>query len=76
MPRVVVADTSCLILFSKINELHILHSVFGPVCVTEEIAIEFGTALPDWVEIVKVKDRKYLDLLMASLDLGEASAIS
>jgi predicted nucleic acid-binding protein len=76
MRSVIIADTSCLILLSKIDELPLLQSVFGAVYVTQEIAAEFGKALPDWVEVVPVKDRKYLELIQASLDVGEASAIA
>ncbi len=76
MSKAIIADTSCLILLSKIEELQILRAVFGSICITEEIAAEFGMALPDWIEIVAVKNRKYMDLIQASLDIGEASAIA
>jgi predicted nucleic acid-binding protein len=42
MHKVVIADTSCLILFSKIELTHILHSLYADVYVTKEVAKEFG----------------------------------
>ncbi|PSL27282.1 hypothetical protein CLV60_108138 [Dyadobacter jiangsuensis] len=45
--EVVIADTSCLILLDKIGELNLLRSIFGRVIVTREIAMEFGSDLPE-----------------------------
>lgn len=39
---VVIADTSCLILLDKIDELDILNALFEEVYITETIAKEFG----------------------------------
>ena len=46
MPKVIIADTSCLILLEKIEELTLLYQLYGQVCITEEIANEFGRNLP------------------------------
>lgn len=35
MPNVIVSDTSCLILLSKIGELELLEKVFGEITITE-----------------------------------------
>jgi predicted nucleic acid-binding protein len=42
---VVIADTSCLILLDKIDELDILNALFEEVYITEAIAKEFGNKL-------------------------------
>jgi len=42
MPDIVIADTSCFIVLSKINELDLLSAVYGDVITTPEIAKEFG----------------------------------
>lgn len=76
MPNIVISDTSCLILFQKINHLEILLNVYQTVLTTPQIASEFNETLPSWIKIVPVKDQKYLDFLSTQLDLGEASAIA
>lgn len=56
MHKIIISDTSCLILLSKINELEILQKVYSKVTITPEISFEFGEHLPPWVEIIPVKD--------------------
>ncbi|MFO7869347.1 MAG: DUF3368 domain-containing protein [Bacteroidales bacterium] len=76
MPKIVISDTSVLILFHKIDELHLLEKVYGELITTPEIVEEFGETLPEWIKIQAVSDTKYLDLLKTQVDLGEASAIA
>ncbi|MCU0370209.1 MAG: DUF3368 domain-containing protein [Bacteroidales bacterium] len=72
----VIADTSCLIALTNINALDILKNLYEEVIVSEEIAIEFGEPLPQWIKVETVKNLKYLQLLENLLDRGEASAIA
>ena len=74
--RVVIADTSCLISLTRIDQLELLNSLYKEVSITKEIALEFGEPLPHWVKVVAVKDAHYLKLLQNQLDLGEASALA
>lgn len=76
MPNIVISDTSCLILFQKINELEILLKVYKTVITTPQIAAEFNETLPSWIKIISVKDQKYLDFLSTQVDIGEASAVA
>jgi len=76
MPRIVISDTSCLIVLHKIGELDLLQKVYGEVTTTPEIAQEFSETLPIWVKIEIVKDKKYQDFLETQVDWGEASAIA
>ena len=48
MQKVIISDTSCLILLDKIGELNLLNKLFGLIIVTQEIAQEFKKELPDW----------------------------
>lgn len=73
---VVIADTSCFILLDKINELDLLHKVFGSVTTTKEIAEEFTRPLPNWVNIKSATNHRYSELLGIEIDKGEASAIA
>lgn len=59
MPKNIVADTSCLILLEKIGELDVLHKLFGRITITETVAEEYGSSLPDWVKVQKLKNEKY-----------------
>lgn len=76
MPRTIISDTSCLIILSKIGELELLEKVYGQITTTVEIAQEFGEKLPDWIEIVHVKDILRQQLLEMQIDKGESSAIA
>ena len=76
MHNIVIADTSCLILFHKIGELDLLRQVYDSVSITPEVAGEFSEEVPDWITIESVKDKKYQEFLTTQVDLGEASAIA
>ncbi|MBS9767563.1 MAG: DUF3368 domain-containing protein [Flavobacteriaceae bacterium] len=76
MRRIIISDTSTLILFHKIEELGILRGVYGQILTTPEVAEEFGEELPNWIEIKLVSDKKYQKLLETQVDYGEASAIA
>ncbi|MDZ7624516.1 MAG: hypothetical protein U5J96_08755 [Ignavibacteriaceae bacterium] len=42
MQKTIIADSSCLILLDKIEELELLKLLFGKVIITSIIAEEFG----------------------------------
>jgi predicted nucleic acid-binding protein len=76
MQKVIISDTSCLILLDKIGELSLLNKLFGKIVITQEIADEFKKELPDWFKIENPTNKTYQKILEASLDRGEASAIA
>lgn len=76
MQKVIVSDTSCLILLEKIGELDLLHKVFGEILITQEVADEYGLNLPDWIFVQNPADKNYQKILETSVDKGEASAIA
>ena len=76
MHRTIISDTSCLIILSNIGELDLLHKVYGSILTTFEIAEEFGEHLPEWIEIVEVKDKIRQQVLELQIDKGESSAIT
>jgi predicted nucleic acid-binding protein len=76
MTKIVISDTSTLIIFRKINNFDLLAKVYGELITTPEIAKEFGENLPKWIIIQSVKDKKYQEFLETQVDLGEASAIA
>lgn len=76
MPKIIISDTSCLIILTNIGELELLHQVYGQIITTPEIAAEYGETLPDWVEIAGVADSYRQRLLELQIDKGESSAIA
>ena len=76
MHKIIISDTSCFIILSKIGELDVLQKTYGKIVTTIEIAIEFGETLPEWVEIATVTDKYRQKLLELQIDKGESSAIA
>lgn len=76
MPKIIISDTSCFIVLTKIEELDLLQKVYGQITTTIDIATEFGETLPEWVEIYSVVDKKRQQLLELRIDRGESSAIA
>lgn len=76
MPKIIISDTSCLIILSKIGELELLYNLYGKIYTTIDIAIEFGETLPDWIEIVTVANKQSQKILELQIDRGESSAIA
>ncbi|HRN37451.1 MAG TPA: DUF3368 domain-containing protein [Flavobacteriales bacterium] len=76
MPKAIIADTSCLIVLSKIGELTLLARIYGQITTTPVIAKEYGEELPDWVTVLEPADPSKQRVLELHLDRGEASAIA
>jgi len=76
MQKIIVSDTSCLILLQKIHQLNLLKELFGKVIITKEVEEEFDGNLPDFFEIQDARDPNYLKILQTFLDKGEASVIA
>ncbi len=76
MHKIVIADTSCLILFSKIGLTHILHSLYADVSVTAEVANEFGEPLPDWINIQAAKPANIALFEGYNIGLGEITSLA
>lgn len=76
MPKVIISDTSCLIILTKIGELDLLRQLYQTVIITPEIQLEYGKQLPDWIKVQQAKDHYKQQLLEMQIDIGEASAIA
>lgn len=76
MPKVIISDTSCLIILTNIRELDLLRQLYKTVIITQDILLEYGDTLPDWIEVRQVKDHYRQQLLEMQIDKGEASAIA
>jgi predicted nucleic acid-binding protein len=47
--KIIISDTSCLIGFTNIGKLEILHDLCREITITPEIAREYGELLPDQI---------------------------
>ncbi|WP_413669551.1 hypothetical protein ACEN9X_06105 [Mucilaginibacter sp. Mucisp86] len=72
----VITDASCLILLDNIQALHILQSVYNHILTTPQVAAEFKKSLPEWIQVMPVKNSQLIDTYSLQVDLGEASAIA
>lgn len=76
MSNLVIAHTSCLIVLTKINHLHLLKELFEEISITQEVEEEFGKILPEWIKVRHINSKNIQKILALNLDLGEASAIA
>lgn len=76
MHKIVIADTSCLIVLTKINELDLLNLLYKNIVTTKEVAKEFDEPLPTWITLNEISDKHVQQLLELQVDAGEASAIA
>lgn len=76
MPKIIISDTSCLIILTNIGELELLHKLYGKITTTLDIATEYGEPLPEWIEIVNAADKSKQQILEIQIDKGESSAIA
>lgn len=70
MPKVIIADTSCLIILSKIGSLDLLRQLYKTVTISPEILQEYGEPLADWIKVKKAKDHSRQQLLEMQIDRG------
>lgn len=75
MQKIIVSDTSCLILFHKIDQFELLQKVFGHIIITETVSKEFKRPIPDWIQVINPTTNLHLGL-HGFLDPGEATSIS
>jgi uncharacterized protein len=84
---IIISDTSPINNLAAINQLHLLHQLYGKVLIPEAVfreltdpsfpvagAIEVQTF--DWVQTCAVNDRTLVGALSDELDIGEAEAIA
>jgi len=74
--KIIIADTSSLILLTKIGRLNLLEYLFGEVLVTNEVAKEYGMELPSFISVKDPENIKNQRELLRILDEGEASSIA
>jgi len=76
MPKYIISDTSCLILFDKIGEIDLLYKTYGEITTTPEVIQEYGKPMPEWIKTEVVKNKVRQMEFEKSVDKGEASTIA
>ncbi len=76
MHKIVISDTSCLIILEKIDKIFLLKEIYSEVITTPEIQIEYGKELPEWIKILSAKNKSFQKELETKIDVGESSAIA
>lgn len=84
MKGVIVSNATPIIAFSRINRLDLFRQVTGAIVIPQEVEKElYGhrrTDVPalnrsNWIKVRKVKSQADVELLLPSLDQGEAEVI-
>jgi len=76
MDKLIISDTSCLIALVNIDKLNLLKDLYKEIIITQDVYVEFGGELPDWIIITEVKNNQKQEELECKLDKGEASSIA
>lgn len=84
---IVVSDTTPLIGLASIGRLELLYTLFGEVYIPQAVfdeTVTFGreeskakqaVSKAKWIQIIKVKDRLAVNVLLDEMDLGEVETI-
>lgn len=84
---IIVSDTSPINNLAAINQLHLLHQLYGIVLIPEAVYRELtDPSFPvagatevqtlDWIQTRAISDRIIIEVLSNELDVGEAEAIA
>lgn len=84
---IIVSDTSPINNLAAINQLHLLHQLYGKVLIPEAVYRELSdpnfpvagateVQTLNWIQTSAVSDRTLVEALSGELDLGEAEAIA
>jgi hypothetical protein len=73
--KIIIADTSCLIILEKIGQLELLQVLDGEIVITSTIQREFQKPVPRWIKI-EDPQKTSPTIIQSLLDPGEMSAIS
>ena len=74
--RVVIADASCLILFTNLDRLDILQKLYREIWITADVLREYGLPLPKFISIHDPEHANREAAFFIALDPGEASSIA
>jgi predicted nucleic acid-binding protein len=74
--KILLPDTSCLIVLDKIGRLPLLKEFASEVIISKIVASEFEMRLPNWIIIIDTEVEPLPDFPELTLDKGESSLLS
>lgn len=74
--RVVIADASCLILFTNLGRLDILETLYREVWITAAVLAEYQLPIPAFISIHDPQRTDRDAVFFRTLDPGEATSIA
>ncbi len=76
----VISDSTTLIILFDLDRMELLSNLFSQILIPEvvyrEISVKHDIVLPEFIEVVSVKENETLNLLKQLLDEGESEAIA
>ena len=76
----VISDSTTLIILFDLDRMELLSNLFSQILIPEvvykEISVKHDLVLPEFIEVVSVKENETLKLLKQLLDEGESEAIA
>jgi len=76
----VISDSTTLIILFDLDRMELLSNLFSQILIPEvvykEISVKHDIVLPEFIEVVSVKENETLKLLKQLLDEGESEAIA
>ena len=80
MLLMVISDSTTLIILFDLDRMELLSNLFSQILIPEvvykEISVKHDLVLPEFIEVVSVKENETLKLLKQLLDEGESEAIA
>ena len=80
MLLMVISDSTTLIILFDLDRMELLSNLFSQILIPEvvykEISVKHDIVLPEFIEVVSVKENETLKLLKQLLDEGESEAIA
>lgn len=80
MQDLVISDTSCLILLTKIGQIDLLQKTYGTVLIPSEVFSEYNRQaripLPNWITVLKPRSESLSKFHLPHLDAGEQAAFA
>lgn len=80
----IVSNATPIIAFSRINRLNLLQQLVGEIAIPQEVSKElyehersdvYALKRSNWIKVIKVKSHADVELLLPTLDKGEAEVI-
>ena len=76
MQDLVIADSSCLIVLTNVEELEILRRTYDRIFIPPQVAIEYKLSVPDWITVESPSAESLHRFDRFDLGAGEIAAMA